>query len=165
MVASENGAERSAGGLAGRLEDYMRGFAKSQPERLEALARVDWRGAARAELLRRAPLVAVMDDELLAAVAAGELDPGEIAATLRQGGSAPGCSTDGEGEAAIRLEALTKAQKARMVAILERIAREEMLMETLETRRMDRLDFSEKAVWVIRAGLEAAYLAGMSARD
>lgn len=43
--------------------------------------------------------------------------------------------------------------------ILE-IAKRHLLLETLETRRSDRLDFHDLAVWNVKAALEAAYAAG-----
>lgn len=43
---------------------------------------------------------------------------------------------------------------------IERIAREILDLETLETRRMDSLDFKEQAVWSIAKALDAAYEAG-----
>jgi len=43
---------------------------------------------------------------------------------------------------------------------LEAIAKQHLLVETLETRRMDSLDFPECAVWGIRDALEAAYRLG-----
>ena len=43
---------------------------------------------------------------------------------------------------------------------IERIAREMLDLDTLETRRMDRLDFREQAVWSIAKALDAAYEAG-----
>ena len=36
-------------------------------------------------------------------------------------------------------------------------------VETLETQNSDRLDFHDVAVWAIRAALEAAYAAGVTA--
>jgi hypothetical protein len=50
-----------------------------------------------------------------------------------------------------------------MKADLERIAREVLSLETLETRNSDSLDFSEQAVWTLRRALEAAYQAGVQA--
>jgi hypothetical protein len=44
-----------------------------------------------------------------------------------------------------------------------KIAREILNLDTLETRRMDSLDFHELAVWEIREALEAAYNAGRQA--
>lgn len=41
------------------------------------------------------------------------------------------------------------------------IARVHLRIDTLETRRSDRLDFHDCAVWNIQVALEAAYLAGM----
>ncbi|RYZ41525.1 MAG: hypothetical protein EOO71_11875 [Myxococcaceae bacterium] len=43
---------------------------------------------------------------------------------------------------------------------LERIAREEMSIETLEKRWSDSLDFHNVSVWGVKAALEAAYQAG-----
>lgn len=40
------------------------------------------------------------------------------------------------------------------------IARKHLSIETLETRRSDRLDFHEVAVWGVQAALDAAYEAG-----
>ena len=42
-----------------------------------------------------------------------------------------------------------------------RIAKEHLHLETLDTRRSDSLDFSDQAVWCIKAALEAAYDAGL----
>lgn len=47
-----------------------------------------------------------------------------------------------------------------MNEILLQIAREHLDLETLETRRMDGLDFSDQAVWSLKSALEAAYHAG-----
>lgn len=51
----------------------------------------------------------------------------------------------------------------RMIATIEKIAREILDLETLETRKMDSLDFHDMAVWSIREALEAAYNAGRDA--
>ena len=45
--------------------------------------------------------------------------------------------------------------------LLTQIARQHLDVETLETRRSDRLDFHDLAVWSIKAALEAAYQAGV----
>ena len=47
-----------------------------------------------------------------------------------------------------------------MKKTLARIAREILRLETLETRRRDRLDFHDLAVWQIKDALQAAYKAG-----
>jgi len=44
--------------------------------------------------------------------------------------------------------------------VINKIAREILDLETLETRRMDGLDFKEQAVWSIAEALSAAYDAG-----
>lgn len=43
---------------------------------------------------------------------------------------------------------------------LTEIATQILDLETLDTRKSDRLDFHELAVWQIKAALEAAYNAG-----
>lgn len=43
---------------------------------------------------------------------------------------------------------------------LEKIAREELFMETLETRMSDRLDFNEVSVWGVKRALELAFELG-----
>ena len=45
-------------------------------------------------------------------------------------------------------------------ATLAEIAKRHLSLETLETRRMDDLDFHDLAVWSVKAALEAAYAAG-----
>jgi hypothetical protein len=47
-----------------------------------------------------------------------------------------------------------------MKKAIDRIAREILRLETLETRRRDRLDFHDLPIWQIRDALEAAYAAG-----
>lgn len=46
---------------------------------------------------------------------------------------------------------------------LNTIAREALGLDTLDTRKSDRLDFHEHAVWAIREALERAYDAGRKA--
>lgn len=46
---------------------------------------------------------------------------------------------------------------------IEMIAEKHLRLETLETRRSDSLDFSDQAVWSIKAALQAAYEAGAAA--
>ena len=45
--------------------------------------------------------------------------------------------------------------------LLTQIAQQHLDVETLETRRSDRLDFHDLAVWSLKAALEAAYQAGV----
>jgi hypothetical protein len=47
--------------------------------------------------------------------------------------------------------------------VINRIAREILRIETLETRKRDSLDFYDVAVWSIKEALEAAYQAGFDA--
>lgn len=43
---------------------------------------------------------------------------------------------------------------------LEEIAREELFIETLETRMSDRLDFHDVSVWGVKKALELAFELG-----
>jgi len=47
--------------------------------------------------------------------------------------------------------------------LLQQIAQEHLLIETLETRRSDRLDFHDVAVWGVKSALLAAFEAGRQA--
>lgn len=49
-------------------------------------------------------------------------------------------------------------------AILDQIAKEELFLETLSTRKSDQLDFSDQAVWNIKKALELAFEAGRNSR-
>lgn len=49
-------------------------------------------------------------------------------------------------------------------AALTEIAKEHLNLKTLERRGSDGLDFSDQAVWSIRAALEAAYKLGRESR-
>ena len=58
----------------------------------------------------------------------------------------------------------TTPAKAPSDALLLEIATKHFhSIETLETQNSDRLDFHDVAVWAIRAALEAAYTAGVTA--
>ena len=45
--------------------------------------------------------------------------------------------------------------------ILTQIAQKHLGIDTLETRRSDRLDFHDTAVWCLKDALEAAFQAGV----
>jgi hypothetical protein len=47
--------------------------------------------------------------------------------------------------------------------VIEQIALEHLLIETLETQHRDRLDFHDVSVWAVKSALEAAYAAGIEA--
>ena len=51
----------------------------------------------------------------------------------------------------------------RIDTLLTQIAQQHLGIETLETRKSDRLDFHEVAVWNLKVALEAAYRAGLEA--
>ena len=55
------------------------------------------------------------------------------------------------------------AAKETQAEVVAKIAREVLGLDTLETRHSDTLDFSDQAVWQLRAALEAAYNAGKAA--
>ena len=48
-------------------------------------------------------------------------------------------------------------------SLLEQIARQHLLVQTLRTQHADRLDFHEVSVWGIEAALQAAFAAGQQA--
>lgn len=55
---------------------------------------------------------------------------------------------------------MTKRQQEKLNALLTEITKEELLVETLETRWSDNLDFYDVSVWGIKRALERAYEAG-----
>ena len=55
---------------------------------------------------------------------------------------------------------MTKCQQEKLNTLLTAIAQEELLVETLETRMSDNLDFYDVSVWGIKRALERAYEAG-----
>lgn len=55
---------------------------------------------------------------------------------------------------------MTKRQEEKLNALLTEIAKEELLVETLENRWSDNLDFYDVSVWGIKRALERAYEAG-----
>lgn len=55
---------------------------------------------------------------------------------------------------------MTKRQEEKLNALLTEIAKEELLVETLENRWSDNLDFYDLSVWGIKRALERAYEAG-----
>ncbi len=54
-------------------------------------------------------------------------------------------------------------QKKDLNKLLEQIAKEHLLIQTLETQHRDGIDFHDVAVWSIKGALEAAYAAGHAA--
>ena len=68
-----------------------------------------------------------------------------------------------QGEAAARREAIavrTRIHYEHRTPATQRIARETLNLETIETRNSDSQDFHDLAVWQIKAALEQAYAAG-----
>ncbi|HEM5075627.1 TPA: hypothetical protein U1239_002137 [Streptococcus suis] len=55
---------------------------------------------------------------------------------------------------------MTKRQEEKLNALLTEIAEEELLVETLEKRWSDNLDFYDVSFWGIKRALERAYEAG-----
>lgn len=51
----------------------------------------------------------------------------------------------------------------RLEKLFTKIAQEELLVETLETRKRDCLDFHDCSVWGIKSALEKAYNEGLEA--
>jgi len=50
---------------------------------------------------------------------------------------------------------------SKLEQLLTQIAQDKLGIETLETRKSDRLDFHDVAVWCLRDALEAAFNAGV----
>ncbi len=50
---------------------------------------------------------------------------------------------------------------SKLEQLLTQIAQNKLGIETLETRRLDSLDFHDVAVWCLRDALEAAFNAGV----
>lgn len=151
-----------------RLHDYMLGYARVDAARMGTLDRRDWALAARVEQLRRHPLVAMLDDELLAAIASRGVDPCVEARYLvmrlreaeeeaaAEAGLAP---PRGHAERPRRPD-LPSTALAQMEATLRIIARGHLGFETLETRHRDSLDFRSCSVGCVRAALVEAYEEG-----
>lgn len=55
-----------------------------------------------------------------------------------------------------------QADKA-LETLLQQIALDHLFIETLETRKSDRMDFHEVSVWDVKSALMAAYEAGRQA--
>ena len=51
-----------------------------------------------------------------------------------------------------------------MQSVLNKIAKKHLGLETLKTRNSDSLDFSDQAVWQIKAALQAAFEAGRKSK-
>ncbi|MCY4754891.1 DUF6900 domain-containing protein [Pelomonas aquatica] len=157
--------------LRERLHDLMMGFARGDSAGMAALVRADWALAARIEQLRRHPLVSAFDDEVLSAVAAGDLSPNVearyLAIRLREveaeaaadDAAAPRRqavrSVPGDG-----LPALTLPQMEATIAL---IARRQLGFPTLKTRGRDHLDFRDCGVASVHAALVEAYEEGWHA--
>jgi hypothetical protein len=62
-----------------------------------------------------------------------------------------------------RQRRIDKACTGNKDATIRLIANEVLGIETLDTRKSDRLDFHDLAVWQVRKALEAAYEAGRKA--
>lgn len=160
--------------LRARLQDFMMGFAGAQASGMDALVRADWALAARVEQLRPHPLVSAFDDDVLAAVAAGNLVPNVearyLAMRLRE------VEAEERAEAlAARAEpmATSPAHRARvdlpptvidmMEMTITLIAKDLLGFKTLEERGRDHLDFKECGVAGVRAALMEAYVEGWHA--
>lgn len=157
-----------------RLHDFMMGFAGMHAGDMAALVRADWALAARIEQLRRHPLVAAFDDELLAMVAARAIDPNaearHLAMRLREVEAEERAEAVAGTEVPVSAE--TPAGQAvdlpptvidMMETTIELIAKGQLGFTTLEERGRDHLDFKECSVTSVRAALIEAYVEGWHA--
>jgi hypothetical protein len=134
---------------------------------LRELSGLRWRLAARLELLRRQTgLVQAMDDVVLRAIAAGQLDVGARARCVafrldEADGAAPAVARQASAapEVPPRLAA-PPAVLAKLGPVIGEIARRQLGLATLDARNRDALDFREHAVWSIEAALTDAFIAG-----
>lgn len=154
--------------LRERLHDFMMGFAGVQADGMEALARPDWALAARIEQLRRHPLVSAFDDEVLAAVAAGDLAPNVearyLAMRLREVeaeiAAEPAAQPRARPAGSREFPGLPALALAQVEATVELIARKQLGFPTLAMRGRDHLDFRDCGVASIHAALAQAYEEG-----
>lgn len=58
---------------------------------------------------------------------------------------------------------MTKQTDKAQENLLQQIALDHLFIDTLETRKSDRLDFHEVSVWGVKSALMAAYEAGRQA--
>lgn len=65
-----------------------------------------------------------------------------------------------EGARAARADVRRAARTSEVAELLERIAAQELGLETLETRNSDSLDFHDLSAASIKAALERAFIAG-----
>lgn len=148
--------------LRAQLRDYLNGFAQGESGRLQPLEQRPWRLAIELEQLRRSHgFLSVLDDALLAALAAGTISLDaelkrvvyELEARRSPVHAAGGVPhSEGPPEAILAMREETA-----------RIAREVLGIQTLEAQNMDRLDFHEVAVWSLREALGQAFIAGWHA--
>lgn len=157
--------------LRQRLHDFMLGFARVDATRMAWLDRPNWSVAAQLELLRRHPLVQMLDDELLTAISARALVPsiearylatrlGEVEEESRAELAAAAAHA---GATASRQATLPATAIPFMEATVALIARRQLGFEVLHARHADRLDFRDCSVWSIRAALVEAYEEGWHA--
>lgn len=163
-MQNESNVERVAD-MRLELHDFMLGFANGSAERMGTLDRSNWALAAQIEQLRRHPLVAVLGDELLAAIASRAIDPSAearyLAARLREVDEEE--TREAEEAAALARQAetgLPPQYREQMLATIALIAKDALGIPTLETRNMDSLDFHTCSVWQIREALIEAYEEG-----
>lgn len=159
--------------LRERLHDFMMGFAGVQAGGMVPLICADWALAARIEQLRRHPLIATFDDELLAVVASRAIDPNVEARYLERRLSEVEAEIDAEpvtplqppvahatAAASMGLPPLMRPQMEATVAL---IAREQLGFPTLDVRGRDHLDFRDCGVASVHAALVEAYEEGWHA--
>lgn len=154
-----------------RLHDLMMGFARVESSELDPLIRGNWAVAAQLELLRRHPLVGVLDDEVLAAIACRAIDPNVEAQFLSrrlqevdaEERAEQRSDARSEGNEALASRDLPAAAVDQMEATIALIAKGHLGFATLELRGRDHLDFRDCGVAGVRAALVEAYVEGWHA--
>ncbi len=141
--------------LEASLKDYLTGFIRTDPGRLETLLKAPgWRDAASMKLLNRSfSLLDVLDDDLLKAISSGAIDVRQVAKSFKPQKQQP--TTD-----VLESEVGGVWPSAELLKAFSDIAKRHLNIATLDTRSSDSLDFYDVAVWNVRSALIEAYCLG-----
>jgi len=147
--------------LRERLRNYMLGFAQHESVRIASLIGPDWQRVALDEMRSRsARLTDVFDDELLAAIASGAINPSAEASVLKT--KLEEAERDQAGEPfALAATAGVPPSIEAMRESIARLALKHFGFTTLEARNSDSLDFKDVAVWCAREALSEAFYEGV----
>ncbi len=142
------------GAVADNLRDYLTGYIKHGDKAALLTQMSNWRMVARREIERRqSHLITCLDDEIVEALANGEIDfQNELEFVQDSLAIARDLDAQATRQASIKDPECPDAVVAIALSVLE--------LPTLETRNSDALDFYSLAVWLIKAALIEAYQCG-----